>query len=130
MKIQKSLIDMFIRLKNSSKSYKKSVIITNTKQNIKLLDVLYKEGYILGYSFSKYCKNEITVNLKYSNYEPLINNIDFISKPNKEIYCSVKLLSKQKYNNNLYICSTQKGYMSILDAINNNLGGQLICKIY
>lgn len=121
---------MFIRLKNSSKSYKKSVIITNTKQNIKLINVLYKEGYILGYSFEKNGKNEITVYLKYRNYEPLIKHIHFISKPNKEIYCSVKLLSKQKYNNSLYICLTKKGYMSILDAIYRNLGGQLICKIY
>lgn len=130
MKIQKSMIDMFIRLKNSSKSYKKHVIIIRTKQNIKLLEFLYKEGYILGYFNSENNLNEIIVNLKYQNYEPLIKNVNFISKSKNEVNCSVKLLAQQKDNNSLYIILTQNGYMSLVDAKFNNLGGQLICQLY
>lgn len=121
---------MFIRLKNSSKSYKKHVIIIRTKQNIKLLEFLYKEGYILGYFNSENNLNEIIVNLKYQNYEPLIKNVNFISKPKNEVNCSVKLLAQQKDNNSLYIILTQNGYMSLVDAKFNNLGGQLICQLY
>ena len=130
MKIKNSLIDMMIRLKNSSQSYKKEVIITKTKQNIKLLNFLYQEGYIGGYSYSKKDITHVIVILKYQNYKPLIKNISFISKINKEVFCSVKMLSKQNDNNILYILLTTQGYMSISQAILKNLGGQLILKMF
>ena len=130
MKVNKSVIDMFIRLKNSSQSYNKEVIVTKTKQNIKLLNCLYKEGYIIGYTFSIKNNNRISVTLKYKNYKPVIKNINFISKTSKEVFCSLKQLSKQNDNNILYIIFTTKGYMSISEAKLNNLGGQLILKIF
>lgn len=130
MKVNKSIIDMFIRLKNGSQSYNKEVIVTKTKQNIKLLNCLYKEGYIIGYKFSKQNMEDIVVFLKYIDYKPLIKNISFISKPNKEVFCSLKELSKQNDNNILYILLTTKGYMSISEAKLNNMGGQLILKLF
>lgn len=119
---------MFIRIKNNSQNYKKSVEIIKTKPNIKLLKFLYDEGYISGYSFSTN-KSKMFVYLKYQNSEPLIKNLNFISKPNKEIYCSVKTLSQHKNNNSFYVLYTQKGYKSIMDAKLQNLGGLLICRI-
>jgi len=119
---------MFIRIKNNSQNYKKSVEIIKTKPNIKLLKFLYDEGYISGYSFSNN-KSKMFVYLKYQNSEPLIKNLNFISKPNKEIYCSVKTLSQHKNNNSFYVLYTQKGYKSIMDAKLQNLGGLLICRI-
>ena len=129
MKIHKSIIDMFIRLKNSSKSYKKYALVTKTKQNIKLLNLLYKEGYILGYSFFNNDKNIIIVFLKYKKNEPLIKNINFISKLNKKNTYTVKLLLQQKNNTSLYILLTNKGYISSTLSKLNNIGGQLICQI-
>ena len=128
MKIKKTLVDMFIRIKNNSQNYKKSVEIIKTKPNIKLLKFLYDEGYISGYSFSNN-KSKMFVYLKYQNSEPLIKNLNFILKPNKEIYCSVKTLSQHKNNNSFYVLYTQKGYKSIMDAKLQNLGGLLICRI-
>ena len=130
MKVNKSIIDMFIRLKNGSQSYNKEVIVIKTKQNIKLLNCLYKEGYIIGYKFSKHDITNIIVFLKYMDYKPLITNINFISKSNKEVFCSLKELSKQNDNNVLYIVLTIKGYMSISEAKSNNMGGQLILKLF
>ena len=130
VKIHKSIIEMFIQLKNSSKSYKKYSVITKTKQNIKLLKCLYVEGYILGYFFSKTNSTKINVILKYQNNEPLIKTIRFISKPNNIKYCSIKLLVQQKNKNSLIILNTSKGYMSSSEAKLNHVGGMIICQIY
>jgi len=121
---------MFIQLKNSSKSYKKYSVITKTKQNIKLLKCLYREGYILGYFFDQKNSNKLNVILKYQNNEPLIKKICFISKPNNIKYCSLKLLLQHKNMNSLIILNTVKGYMSLSEAKLNNLGGMMICQIY
>jgi len=128
MKISKNIIDMFIRLKNSSKNYKKYSLVLKTKENIKLLNFLYKERFIGSYIFNPN-SNYIKVGLRYKNNTPLIQNIKFISKTKKEFYCSIKILSKHKLNNELIIILTPKGYMNINDALNFNLGGQIICTI-
>jgi len=64
--------------------------------NIKILKILYKEGYIRGY-VSRYNtltkKNESQILLKYNlRGEPIIKNLKKISTPGRRIYISIKTL--------------------------------------
>jgi len=89
--------DMITRIKNGQK-----IKLCNTEYsslsniNIKILKILYKEGYIRGY-VSRYNtltkKNESQILLKYNlRGEPIIKNLKKISTPGRRIYISIKTL--------------------------------------
>ena len=130
--------DSLIRIKNGLSTKLFSVELKYSKYIESILNILYNEGYILGFNVKKDLKNvknnSIEVLLKYDqNQDPLIYKINLISKPGHREYVSVrKLISlRKKYINlnNMYIVSTPLGVMSDVEAIQLNVGCELICKI-
>lgn len=130
--------DTFARIQNGLTANLTSIDVLNSNYIVKILNVLYTEGFILGYTFVNLPENliqkYIKVLLKYNLYgKPLINKITVLSKPGLRKYVTVTdliLLRKRNITlNNLYIVSTSQGVMSDFKAIQLNLGGELICKI-
>nr|YP_009121377.1 ribosomal protein S8 [Thecamonas trahens]AJF36639.1 ribosomal protein S8 [Thecamonas trahens] len=130
--------DSLIRIKNGLSTKLFSVNLKYSKYILNIIKVLYTEGFILGYNIKRDLKNiknnSIEVLLKYDqNQDPIIYKIQLLSKPGHRRYVSVrKLISlRKKYINlnNLYIVSTPLGVMSDVEAIQLNVGGELICKI-
>ena len=66
--------------------------------------------------------------LKYNQEQAVIQNIKQISKPGKRIYIKNKWLYQNK-TPNLYVISTNEGFVTQNQALQLNLGGELICKI-
>ena len=102
--------------------------ILQSKKNIceSLLNVLWDEGFILGYKISGNNPNVLKIFLKYKNGKPAINSLKLISKPGLRVYYSVKQLWKLNTNNGIIILSTNKGIMSINECKKLNLGGEPI----
>lgn len=107
---------------NNGQLAKKSFVIQSSKTSSKkILNVLWDEGFILGYKESF---NSLKIYLKYQNGLPVITLIKVISKPSLRVYYSVKQLWKIKSNNGLIILSTNKGFMSDIECKQKNLGGE------
>ena len=106
---------------------KKSFVL-QSKKNIceSLLNVLWDEGFILGYKISGHNPDVLKIFLKYKNGKPAINSLKLISKPGLRVYYSVKQLWKLNINNGTIILSTNKGIMSINECKKLNLGGEPI----
>ena len=124
--------DMITRIRNAQMRSLNSVKIPNSKFRAKILDVLKKEGYIAGYKIlddSKE-KNNISVDLKYENGFPVIREIKRISKPGRRIYARADSIPRIQNGLGLAIVSTSKGIMSDYEAKNNNVGGEIICKVF
>ena len=119
-----NLNNMFIKLKNAQ--LVKKPFITHKKQKlcIKFLNVLWDEGYILGYKTSNSNSNMFEIFLKYNNGKPLINKVIFLTKPSKRIYLSLKQLWKIDSNFGLIIISTNKGVLSKQDCQKLKIGGE------
>ena len=75
-------------------------------------------------------KNNISVDLKYENGSPVIKEIKRISKPGRRIYARADSIPRIKNGLGLAIVSTSKGIMSDYEAKNNNVGGEIICKVF
>lgn len=89
-----------------------------------LLNILWDEGYILGYKFES---NEILVYLKYNkDKSPAITNLKLISKSSLKVYYSVKQLWKFNVNQNLMILSTNRGLLSVNSCKKLGIGGEPI----
>ena len=124
--------DMISRIRNAQMRLLNNVKIPNSKFRSKILDVLKREGYISNYKFLSDTKNKGTllVDLKYNQGLPVITEIKRISKPGRRIYARATSIPKIQNGLGLAIVSTSKGIMSDNEARNQNVGGEIICRVF
>lgn len=124
--------DMITRIRNAQMRLSKNVTIPNSKFRIRILEVLKQEGYISDYKLlsDSNNKNTLSVDLKYSNGLPVIREIKIISKPGRRIYAKADSIPKIQNGLGLAILSTSKGIMTDSEARNQNVGGEIICRIF
>ena len=123
--------DMIARIKNASLRNYKKVQMPSSKFKIKIADVLKNEGYIINYNVeSENGKDKLLIDLKYSSGNPVINSIQRISKPGRRIFSSAESLPKVSNGLGIAIISTPKGVMTDQDARKNQVGGEIICKVF
>ena len=126
------IADMITRIRNAQLRKLSSVSIPNSKLRSKILDVLKDEGYISAYKISSENQNtkSLIVDLKYNNGMPVIREISRVSKPGRRIYAKADSIPIIQNGLGLAIVSTSKGIMSDNDAKNQNIGGEIICRVF
>ena len=112
---------MFITIQNSQTVKKSFIIQRKTKISEDFLNILWDEGYILGYKSSQ---SSLKVFLKYVNGISAIQSLNIMSKPSKKIFYSIKQIWKMKSNQSFLILSTSKGLKSVLNCKKDNIGGE------
>ena len=124
--------DMISRIRNAQMRSLSKVKIPNSKFRVKILEILKKEGYISNYKTlsEEEDKNTLSVDLKYDNGLPVIKEIKRISKPGRRIYARADSIPKIQNGLGLAIVSTSKGVMTDNDARNQNIGGEIICRVF
>tara|TARA_Y100001936_G_scaffold249184_1_gene298894 strand:+ start:2161 stop:2559 length:399 start_codon:yes stop_codon:yes gene_type:complete len=124
--------DMFSRIRNGQMRSLASVQIPSSNFRKNILEILKKEGYIKDYFIEKSDKNKIIlkINLKYYEGDPVIKEIKRISKPGRRVYSRATSIPKVMNGLGLAILSTPKGVMSDIDARKNNVGGEIICRVF
>ncbi len=124
--------DMFSRIRNGQMRSLHSVVIpsSNFRQNI--LKILKDEGYIKDYFIEKNENNKVSlkISLKYYEGDPVIKEIKRISKPGRRVYSRANSIPRVMNGLGLAILSTPKGVMTDSEAKKNNLGGEIICKVF
>ena len=130
MTMQDPLSDMITRIRNANLREKVSVAMPSSKVKVSVAKVLKDEGYILNYKVTEDKKPVLEIDLKYYDGKPVIEEITRSSKPSLRVYSSSKDLPKVKSGLGVAIVSTSKGVMSDSEAIKNNLGGEIICRIF
>ena len=124
--------DMLTRIRNVQMRSLKKISIPFSKFRLKILEVIKKEGFIVDY-FQE--ENELKIKsvkvlLKYYEGQPVIREIKRVSKPGRRVYSKAISIPKVKNGLGVAILSTSKGIMSDTEAIKNNLGGEIICRIF
>ena len=124
--------DMLIRIRNAQMRGKSTVISPASKLRSWVLDVLQDEGYIRGYSENKLDNGsgELNIELKYYEGQPVIQEIQRVSKPGRRVYSSVKTMPVVRNGLGISIISTPKGVMTDNAARENNVGGEILCRVF
>ena len=124
--------DMFSRIRNGQMRSLNSVLIPSSNFRENILEILKNEGYIKDYFIEKSENNKITlkVSLKYYEGQPVIKEIKRISKPGRRVYSRAASIPKVMNGLGLSILSTPKGVMSDAEAKKNNIGGEIICRVF
>jgi small subunit ribosomal protein S8 len=124
--------DMLTRIRNGQMRSLNKINMPFSNFRLKILEVLKKEGYIIDFNINNGEKKIkfLSVNLKYYEGQPVIKEIKRVSKPGRRVYSRATSIPKVLNGLGLAILSTSKGVMSDTDAIKNNLGGEIICKVF
>ena len=124
--------DMFTRIRNGQLRFLNSIEIPSSNFRRNILEILKREGYINDYFIEKNDNNKITlkITLKYYEGDPVITEIKRISKPGRRVYSRATSIPKVMNGLGLAILSTPKGVMSDTDARKNNVGGEIICRVF
>jgi small subunit ribosomal protein S8 len=124
--------DMLTRIRNAIGRKKSKVSTPASKLRARVLDVMKSEGYIRDYSQTDFDngKSEIEIELKYFDGAPVIREISRVSKPGRRVYVSVKSIPQVANGLGISILSTPKGVMADHDAREQNVGGEILCRIF
>jgi len=132
MTMSDPLGDMLTRIRNAQMRKSAKVSTPGSSLRKHVLDVLQSEGYIRGYSMVDFDngRSEFEIELKYYDGEPVIREIERISRPGRRVYASVKNIPRVANGLGVSILSTPKGVMSDAEARDQNVGGEVLCRVF
>lgn len=131
MNLSDPIGDLITRIRNAHMRHKALVTSPASKLRERLLSVLVDEGYIRSFeTVEKDGRRELEIQLKYYEGAPVITNIARVSKPGRRVYSSIKDLGLVRNGLGIAILSTPKGVMSDSAARAQNVGGEVLCKVY
>jgi small subunit ribosomal protein S8 len=130
MSMQDPIADMLTRIRNAHHRSHPEVTMPASKLKASVAKVLQEEGYIGGYSVSDEVKSNLTVELKYFEGKPVIEEITRISKPSLRLYVSSNDLPKVRSGLGVAIVSTSHGVMTDRAARAAGIGGEVLCTVF
>ena len=132
MAVNDPLGDMIARINNAQMRNKSKVSSPASRLRVSVLDVLRDEGFIRGYTSVEHANghNELEIELKYFDGEPVIREIARVSKPGRRVYASVRSLPRINNGLGVAIISTPKGVMADHAARDANVGGEVLLTVF
>jgi small subunit ribosomal protein S8 len=124
--------DMLTRIRNAGMRRKTKVSTPGSRLRANVLEVLKDEGYIRGYSTTDFGngRTEFEIELKYHEGLPVIREIERVSKPGRRVYSAVAAMPRVANGLGITIVSTPKGVMADHSAREQNVGGELLCRVF
>ena len=132
MAISDPIADMLTRIRNAQQRRRDVVSTPASTLRARVLEVLKSEGFIRGFSESTLDNGmpQLDIELKYSDNQPVIRTIERVSRPGRRVYASVKNIPSVANGLCVSILSTPKGVMADHEAKAQNLGGEVLCRVF
>ena len=131
MAVTDPIADYLTRIRNAQQAGHRVVDIPASNEKKTLTEILYKNGYILKYTFveTENKQGEIKIALKYDPISrlPVIRELIRVSKPGRRIYKGAEELPKIINGLGISLISTSKGIMTDKDARKQHIGGEVLC---
>lgn len=129
-----SIADFLTRIRNAQAAKHKVVEIPLTKTKKSLTEILYNQGYVASYKVENEGTTQasIKIALKYDKItqQPVIKKLERISRPGLRKYASATELPRVLNGLGIAIISTSKGLLIDKHAREQNVGGEVLCRVY
>ena len=130
MSLQDPISDMLTRIRNAQSAAKQSVSMPSSTRKADIARVLKDEGYISDYRvIPEEGKLTLTVDLKYLDGRPVIEQLQRVSRPGLRIYRGKSELPKIIGGFGVAIVSTSRGLMTDRAARAQGIGGEVVCYV-
>lgn len=130
MSMQDPLADMLTRIRNAQMAEKSAVSMPSSRLKAAVAEVLKNEGYVADYQVSEGVKPELTIDLKYFEGRPVIEELQRVSRPSLRQYTSATQLPKVRGGLGVAIVSTSQGVMTDRQARAAGVGGEVLCSVF
>lgn len=137
MSINDPISDMLTRIRNGVANNQTVVAMPASKMKAEIARILKEEGFISAYEVvdgPKVPQKILRINLKYvgerRQRRAVITGLVRISKPGCRIYSQKKEIPWVRSGMGIAIVSTPKGIMTGQEARKNNVGGEVLCKVW
>lgn len=130
MSMQDPVSDMLTRIRNAHHRSHPEVTMPASKLKASVAQVLQDEGYIASYSVTAEVKPSLTIELKYFEGKPVIEEITRVSKPSLRNYVGSNDLPKVRSGLGIAVISTSKGVMTDRAARAAGIGGEVLCTVF
>ena len=131
MSMQDPIADMLTRIRNAAAAGLEKVAIPLSKEKKAIAEVLMEEGYLSAVSVEgEGVKSQIVVVLKYVGTKAVIEGIERVSKSSCRVHCGSREIPRVRNGLGIVVLSTPKGIMSGRKAAQENVGGEIICRVW
>ena len=131
MSMQDPIADMLTRIRNAAAAGLDKVSIPLSKEKKAIAEVLKEEGYLAKVSVvGEGVKSQIVVELKYVGEKAVIEGIERVSKSSCRIHCGSREIPRVRNGLGIVVLSTPKGIMSGRKAAKENVGGEILCRVW
>lgn len=132
MSVSDPVADMLTIIRNASSAEFEKVDIRTSKLKLEIIKILKNEGYIKNFKkVSIADKPSIRVFLKYDdNQKAVINGIKSVSTPGRRVYSGYKDMPRVLNGFGTVIVSSSNGVTTGKKAVQQNVGGEIICKVW
>lgn len=125
------IADFLTRIRNAGRAHHKQVDIPASNMKAGLTEILYKQNFINGYSVLKDSpQGTIRIYLRYRDGESVIKGLERISTPGLRLYTGSKDIPRTLNGLGVTIVSTPKGLLTDAQARQENVGGEVLCRIW
>jgi small subunit ribosomal protein S8 len=126
------IADMFTRLRNANTNHSKKTSMPASKLKVGIAQILKEEGFIADYQVEPgKPSSRLIVSLKYGgDGDNVIRSITRVSKPGRRVYAGAGEIPPVLRGMGIQILSTPKGVLSDRTARKENVGGEILCKVY
>jgi len=129
MSMTDPIADFLTRVRNGQQAGMKTVSMPSSKLKTAIARVLKAEGYIADFAVVAEKKPTLSVDLKYFNGNPVIDEIRRVSRPGLRIYKGKNDLPQVLGGLGIAIISTSKGLMTDRQARSEGQGGEVLCYV-
>ncbi len=126
------IADMLTRIRNAKMRKHEVVDMPLSKLKLELARILKEEGFIRNYrEMGESVKKNLRLYLKYvDNEEPVISDLQRVSKPGRRVYVGKDRIPSVKGGIGVAILSTSKGLMTDQKSREEKIGGEVLCYIW
>ena len=132
MSMSDPLGDMLTRIRNGQNARKSVVSSPASRFRSNVLEVLKREGYIRNYLSVDIRPGlkELQIELKYHEGQPVISEIERVSRPGRRVYYGIRDLPRVYNGLGIAILSTPRGVLSDNEARTAKVGGEVLCHVF
>jgi len=125
------IADLLTRIRNAQMAKLPIVSCPSSKVKLAICEVLQGEGYIGSFSVvADGAKSQLTVDLKYYQGKPVIEEIIRVSKPGLRQYKGKDDMPRNRQGLGIVIVSTNQGVMTERKARAAGIGGEVLCSVF
>lgn len=143
------------RVQNGFRARLQSIAVPDTKMNLAISMILYRQGFISSVQRGNHLEPDkkvvktqphniasrrLWLDLKYRDNKPVLQKMSCVSKSSKRVYMNVEELKNLTTGKRakfipplklgeIAIIGTSRGVLEIKEAIEQNHGGEVLCRV-